>query len=87
MKKYTHVIIHAFWLISYLILLVLTRQGYFTVSERLAIIDIVGFAFIIILCHVLYIVFMVKQLKWLSLCIAILTLVVYIYFNGDFNPF
>lgn len=87
MKKYIHVIINAFWLISYVILLVLTHQDYFTVSERLTIIDIVGVVFIFILCHALFIALKVQQLKWLSLCVSILSLAVYIYFNGDFNPF
>ncbi len=87
MKKYIHIVINIFFLSSFLILLVLTRRGYFTVSERLCIIDIVGVVFVFIICHILLIGFIVNQLKWLSLFVSILTLIVYIYFNGEFNPF
>lgn len=87
MKKYIHIAINIFFLSYFLILLVLTRRGCFTVSERLRIIDIVGVVFVFIVCHILLIGFVVNQLKWMSLFISIITLIVCIYFNGEFNPF
>jgi hypothetical protein len=85
--RYIHLLINVFWLILHFSLLILTHEGFFTVPERLTIIDVIGFVFLFILLHILYIIIKVKELKWQNLITAGVTLAVYIYFNGDFNPF
>jgi hypothetical protein len=37
--------------------------------------------------HILYILIKIKDLKLVNIVVATTTLVIYIYFNGDFNPF
>jgi hypothetical protein len=87
MKKYIHIIINLIWLCLFLLLLILTKRDFFSVSQRLAIIDIIGVIFIFIMLHILYILIKIKDLKLVNIVVATTTLVIYIYFNGDFNPF
>lgn len=89
MQKLKHVVINLFWFCIYAILLFLVKRDYFTVSQRLDILDIIYILEIVIFIHLIYILIKEKSTKWkvLGALSCVLMLIIIFLFIGTFNPF
>lgn len=89
MKKFKHILINLFWFVTYTTLLILVKKDFFTVSQRLYILDIIYILEVIIFIHLIYILLKEKPMKWkvLGALSCVLMLCIIFLFIGNFNPF
>ena len=87
MKIYIHIVINLIWLVLFFLAVILTNKGFFTVSERLDILDAIGIVAVLIFSHFVFILVKVKDKKLLNAVICMITLCTYLFFPGNFNPF